>query len=124
MEVFEAVVEQELMRYLPFLLSTTVLMQAVKAGAGREGAHEAIKEHAVAVAREMRGGQVSRNDLFDRLAADARLGLSREALAAALEGGRNNAGDAGAQVDHFAQRVAAIVKRIPQASDYTPGSIL
>ena len=38
MEVFEAVVEQELMRYLPFLLTTTVMMEAVKKGAGRETA--------------------------------------------------------------------------------------
>ena len=29
----------------PFLLTTTVMMEAVKAGAGREDAHAAIKEH-------------------------------------------------------------------------------
>ncbi|MFX6872929.1 adenylosuccinate lyase, partial [Acinetobacter baumannii] len=48
MDVFEAVVATELNRYLPFLLTTTVMMEAVKKGAGRESAHEAIKEHAVA----------------------------------------------------------------------------
>ena len=37
-------------RYLPFLATTKVLMAAVRAGVGREAAHEAIKEHAVAVA--------------------------------------------------------------------------
>jgi hypothetical protein len=37
-------------RYLPFLATTKVLMGAVRAGVGREQAHEAIKEHAVAVA--------------------------------------------------------------------------
>ena len=45
---------QELDRYLPFLATTKVLMAAVRAGVGRETAHEAIREHAVAVALEMR----------------------------------------------------------------------
>ena len=47
---YPAVIEAELDRYLPFLATTKVLMAAVRAGAGREEAHEAIKEHAVAVA--------------------------------------------------------------------------
>ena len=70
---FPAVIEAELRRYLPFLATTKVLMAAVRHGTGRETAHEAIKEHAVAVAlgmRETGGG----NDLVDRLAADDRLG--------------------------------------------------
>ena len=54
--VFPAVVQRELDRYLPFLTTTKVLMTAVRNGVGREQAHEAIKEHAVAVALEMRQG--------------------------------------------------------------------
>lgn len=124
MEVFEAVVEQELMRYLPFLLTTTVLMEAVKQGAGREAAHEAIKEHAVAVARDMRTGAVSHNDLLARLAADARLGLDSAALDALVQTGRANAGDAPAQVDAFAARVDALAASHPDAAAYKPGTIL
>ena len=45
---------RELDRYLPFLATTKVLMAAVRAGVGRETAHEVIKEHAVAVALAMR----------------------------------------------------------------------
>ena len=41
---FPAVIERELDRYLPFLATTKVLMAAVRAGVGRESAHEAIKE--------------------------------------------------------------------------------
>ena len=52
--VYPAVVERELERYLPFLATTKVLMAAVRGGVGREQAHEAIKEHAVAVALAMR----------------------------------------------------------------------
>ena len=51
---FPAVIEAELQRYLPFLTTTKVLMAAVRKGVGRETAHEAIKEHAVAVALAMR----------------------------------------------------------------------
>src|SRR3546814_20072684 len=51
---YPAVVQRELERYLPFLTTTTVLTGAVRAGLGREVAHEAIHEHAVAVATPMR----------------------------------------------------------------------
>ena len=51
---FPAVIEAELRRYLPFLVTTKVLMAAVRHGVGRETAHEVIKEHAVAVALRMR----------------------------------------------------------------------
>jgi adenylosuccinate lyase len=124
MEIFEAVVAQELQRYLPFLLTTTVLMEAVKAGAGREGAHEAIKEHAVAVARDMRTGKVAVNDLFERLANDKRLGLSRAQFTAVNEQGRANSGDAGPQVDNFSAKVDALAAKHPAAARYEPGVIL
>src|SRR6185295_12271539 len=44
---YPAVIVRELDRYLPFLATTAVLMAAVRAGVGRETAHEVIKEHAV-----------------------------------------------------------------------------
>ena len=70
---YPAVIERELDRYLPFLATTKVLMAAVRRGVGREQAHEAIKDHAVAVALALRDGAAA-NDLADRLAADDRLG--------------------------------------------------
>ena len=76
---FPAVIQRELDRYLPFLATTKVLMAAVRNGVGREAAHEAIKEAAVGVALAMRRGQAD-NDVFDRLAADARLGLTADQL--------------------------------------------
>jgi len=124
MEVFSAVVEQELMRYLPFLLTTTVLMEAVKTGSGREAAHEAIKEHAVQVAKDMRTGKVAHNDLFSRLAADSRLGLGADAFDKLTEHGRNNMGDAPQQVDYFVERVGKLSTAYPEAAAYQPGDIL
>ena len=72
---YPAVIARELDRYLPFLATTAVLMAAVRAGVGRETAHEVIKEHAVAVALAMREKGQADNDLLARLAADERLGL-------------------------------------------------
>src|SRR3954470_9269034 len=78
--VFPAVIQRELDRYLPFLATTKVLMAAVRNGVGRETAHEAIKESAVAVALDMRSGQ-SENDVLARLAGDPRLGLTERQIA-------------------------------------------
>ncbi len=124
MEVFEALVEAETARYLPFLLTTTILMEAVKRGAGREGAHEAIKEHAVATVRGLRSGQTRTNDLLERLAADPRLGLSLSDLGALLDKGRTLTGLAAPQTDAFTAAVADIVRSHPAAAAYRPGAIL
>jgi len=124
MEIFDAVIEQELLRYLPFLLTTTVMMEAVKKGTGRESAHEAIKEHAVATVRALRSGSITGNDLFSRLAADPRLSLSLQELDGIFTTHRNNTGDALTQVDSFCQKIDALAKLHPQAATYQPGVIL
>jgi adenylosuccinate lyase len=124
MEVNRGVVAREAAHYLPFLLTTTLLMEAVKAGAGREAAHEAIKEHAVAVARELRAGTLGRNDLIDRLVADDRLRLTRAAAEAVLARAPELTGSAGRQVDAFVAEVAAWSARVPEASGVRPGRIL
>jgi len=101
-----------------------VMMEAVKKGAGREGAHEAIKEHAVAAIRDLRTGKIIQNDLLQRLAADDRLSLTEAELQRVLDHGKANSGDAGAQVDHFAAVVDALAKANPAAASYVPGAIL
>ena len=73
---YPAVIQRELDRYLPFLATTRILIAAVRAGMGREAAHEIIKENAVAVALAMRE-KGAEPDLLDRLAADRRLPLDR-----------------------------------------------
>jgi adenylosuccinate lyase len=120
---FPAVIEAELARYLPFLTTTKVLMAAVRSGVGREVAHEAIKEHAVAVALELRRG-ASANDLLDRLAADRRLGLSREQLDATQTDPLELTGAARNQVDDVAAKVARVAKQHPDGASYTPGLVL
>ena len=120
---FPAVVEAELQRYLPFLSTTKVLMAAVRHGVGREAAHEAIKEHAVAVALALREGAAG-NDLFERLAADPRLGLDLDQVRAAVRDPLELTGSARDQVDRLAARVAELAAAHPEAAAYTPGAVL
>ena len=121
---FPAVIERELDRYLPFLTTTKVLMAAVRAGVGRETAHEAIKENAVAVALEMRERGLAENDLLDRLAADARIPLDRGDLDKVLADRISFTGVAGRQVADVARRVETVLERFPDAAGYTPQPIL
>lgn len=121
---YPAVIERELRRYLPFLATTKVLMAAVRAGVGREVAHEVIKEHAVGVALAMREQGSEGNDLIERLAADERLGLDAGALQAALGEPITFVGNAEAQVATFVAQVAAVVERHPDAVSYGGESIL
>ena len=121
---YPAVIERELSRYLPFLATTKVLMAAVRAGKGREQAHEAIKEHAVAVALDMRQRGLEKNDLLTRLAGDERLGLDRAALDGVLETPADFVGAAEAQAAAFIASVEAVAKRHPEAAKYAPESML
>jgi adenylosuccinate lyase len=121
---YPAVIARELDRYLPFLATTQILVAAVQRGVGREAAHEAIKEHAVAVALAMREKGAGENDLFDRLALDPRLGLSRAEIDALVADRSAFVGAASAQVTAVAERVAAIVAANPSAAAYLPPPIL
>ena len=116
---FPAVIQRELDRYLPFLATTKVLMAAVRAGVGREAAHEAIKEHAVAVALEMRQGRARQRPLRParrRPAARARPGRHRRAGARADRVHRRRPLPDPAVV----RRVEEVVARHPDAAAYTP----
>jgi adenylosuccinate lyase len=121
---YPAVVARELDRYLPFLTTTKVLMGAVRAGVGREVAHEAIKEHAVAVALAMREQGMPDNDLIERLAADDRLPLDRAALDALVGQPLSFVGTAEAQVQAFVAQVGDVVAQHPEAAAYRPEPLL
>ncbi|MGI8696002.1 MAG: adenylosuccinate lyase [Mycobacteriales bacterium] len=121
---FPAVIARELDRYLPFLATTRVLMAAVRAGVGRETAHETIKQHAVAVALAMRRDGAAGNDLMARLAADDRLPLSATDLATLLADPLSFTGAAGAQITAVAAAVDDVLASYPDAAKYSASPIL
>jgi adenylosuccinate lyase len=118
---FPAVIAAELDRYLPFLATTKILMASVKAGVGREVAHEVIKEHAVKAALLMREGKA--NTLLDALAADDRLPLDRAVLDALISQPIEFTGDARQQIARVVDRIDAITSAHPAAAQYKPHSI-
>jgi adenylosuccinate lyase len=117
---YPAVIARELDRYLPFLATTRVLIAAVRAGVGRETAHEVIREHAVAVALEMRDKGTEGNDLLARLGADSR--LAGVDLSGVLAEPLSFTGAARAQVAAIVTAVDAVMT--PDAAAYQPEPIL
>ena len=118
---FPAVIAAELERYLPFLATTKILMASVKAGVGREVAHEVIKEHAVAAALGMREGKS--NNFLNAISQDNRIPFDRSALDALIGNPLEFTGDARQQVARVVSRIEAISSAHPAAAQYKPGSI-
>lgn len=122
--VYPAVIDRELRRYLPFLATTKILVAAIKSGVGRETAHEAIKEHAVAAALAMRETGRDDNDLLERLAADDRIPMNADQLQAAIGAPIEFIGNAVDQINRVNEKIARLVQANPTAATYRPGSIL
>ncbi len=124
MGFYESMIRQEVQQQLPFLATTTILMEAVKRGAGREAAHERIKHHAVEVSHELRAGQRTDNNLVERLAADPQIPLNEEELQALLNNSSRFLGSAPQQVDTFLKQVAQWVVQYPRARTLAPEPLM
>lgn len=123
-EAFPAIIAAECERFAPFLATTTILMKAVQRGAGREQAHDAIRSHAIAVAREIHAGRASPRDLMARLASDARVKLSGPELDTLMRSDETLTGAALLQADVFVEQAEALVDRVPGAASFAFGDIL
>ena len=77
--VYPKVIEQRLMKELPFMATENIMMDAVKKGGNRQELHEKIRLHSLAAARIVKeeGGE---NDLVDRIAGDSSFGISKEEI--------------------------------------------
>jgi adenylosuccinate lyase len=71
----------------------------------------------------MRQGQPE-NDVFDRLAADERLGLTADQLDSLVAEPITFTGAAVQQVQEVCRRVAEVASRYPEGAAYSPGEIL
>ncbi len=97
--VYPKVIEQRVMKELPFMATENIMMSAVKKGGDRQELHERLREHSIAAARVVKeeGGE---NDLLSRIAKDSAFNLSIEELNAILLPA-NFIGMAPQQVDSF-----------------------
>jgi adenylosuccinate lyase len=123
MRAYPAVIARELERYLPFLGTTRVLMAAVRAGVGRETAHEVIGRHARDVAVQVREHGADRNDLLDRLAADPALPVDRATLDETIRTPLEFTGAAATQIAEVVGRIEKLAAEHPDAAAYQPGPI-
>ena len=126
MGAYPVIIEKEVDRYLPFLASTEILMTAVKAGIGRETAHEAIKRHAVAEAMAMRQEGVA-PQLSGKLANDPvfkAAGITEAQINGILKDKKHFVGNAAAQIEQVATKASALFKRYAEDTRYEPGDIL
>jgi len=107
MVVYPKVIAARVAAELPFIATENILMAAAKAGWDRQDAHERIRKHSQAAAKEVK--QHGRpNDLLDRLAGDeafAKLDL-KKVLDAKLYTGR-----AADQVDSFVKSYLRPMRR-------------
>ncbi len=124
LRAYPAVIASELDRYLPFLATTKVMMAAVKAGVGRETAHEAIKGHALDIAAELREHGTDRNDLLERLAADPALHVDRSTLEQLVRAPLEFTGAARTQIAEVVGRVEKVAAEYADAAAYHPAPIL
>ena len=77
--VYPKVIEQHMLRELPFMATENVMMDAVKRGGNRQELHERIRVHSMEAAKVVKeqGGE---NDLLARIAADPIFGVTLEEL--------------------------------------------
>ena len=99
LEVHPARIRRRLADELPFMATEELIVRAVRAGGDRQVIHEVIRQHSIEAARAMKNG-ASRNDMLDRLAADASFPVSIADMESALDPSRF-VGRAPEQVDEF-----------------------
>ena len=82
--VYPKVIEQRVMRELPFMATENIMMSAVKKGGNRQQLHEKLPIHALAAAKRVKEEGLE-NDMIDRVCADPAFQITKEELAGVLK---------------------------------------
>ncbi len=77
--IYPKVAEKHLLEELPYMATENILMHCVQKGGDRQELHEAIREHSVAVTKEIKLNG-SNNNLLERILNDSRFNLTKEEL--------------------------------------------
>jgi adenylosuccinate lyase len=99
LEVHPARIRRRVEEELPFMATEELILRIVQRGGDRQEAHELIRRHSVAAAREVKH-EGAANDFLERLAADPEAAIPLEELKAILDP-RRFIGRAPQQVDEF-----------------------
>ena len=97
--VYPKVIEQRVMRELPFMATENIMMRAVEKGGNRQELHEALRKHSIAAAKVVKeeGGE---NDLVKRIAADPMFMITEDEIMSVLKPAHYT-GRAPEQVEEF-----------------------
>jgi adenylosuccinate lyase len=98
LQIFPEVAAGRLREQMPYLAAEPVLIYTAKRGGDRQDFHERIRRHAIAAAQRVQLGEP--NDVIDRLAEDAEIGVDRATLERMLSP-QAMVGRAPEQVDRF-----------------------
>lgn len=107
--VYPKVIEQRIMRELPFMATENIMMEAVKKGGDRQELHEKLRQHSIEAARMVKEYGME-NDLIDRIANDKSFNLSKEELNAILVP-KNFIGRSVEQVDEFIEEYVEPIRK-------------
>ncbi len=124
MGVYQNMIQTEVDRYLPFMASTELLIEAMKRGLGREQAHAIIKKHATAEALKMREEATSRNMLAIRLGRDPEFPLLAADIEDILAKKERFVGNARQQIIIIAKQIEPLLQKYYHATRYDPQPIL
>lgn len=83
LRVNEAVIQKNLMEYLPFLATENLMMEGVKKGGDRQKLHEIIRKRSMEAVEVMRNGGSC--DLLERLANEPEFALTKEEIEKILD---------------------------------------
>ena len=97
--VFEEKIKSELNDQLPLLATSKILMECVKAGMGREAAHQLIKKHSTST---------TAGEFFEALSNDKDFPISTNQLQGLIADPSNFAGGASEQSKTVIQRIAKV----------------
>ena len=113
--VYPKVIEQHLLRELPFMATENIMMDAVKRGADRQQLHERIRVHSMAASKVIKeeGGE---NDLLSRIAADPIFGVTLDELYAIIRP-EKYVGRAPQQTEEF---ISEVVGKAIKQYDFIP----
>lgn len=101
--VYPKVVEQRVLKELPFMATENIMMSAVKKGGDRQQLHEKLRLHSIAAAKRVKEEGLE-NDLIDRICADPGFKLERGEIDAILKPA-NFTGRSAEQVEEYLAEV-------------------
>ncbi len=107
--VYPKVIEQRVLKELPFMATENIMMTAVKKGGDRQELHENLRTHSIAAAKVVKeeGGE---NDLINRICSDKAFNLTRNEIDQILVP-INFVGRSISQVDEFIEEYIAPIRK-------------